>query len=53
MWIIRDREAGNEIARVESYRQAADMVAMFEAEDEKDDIYEDDFYEIVEVVNYV
>ena len=47
MYIIRDRLAGNEIERASTLKEAIDILTIFEQEDKENDIYEEDFYEIV------
>ena len=49
MFIIRDREAGNQIDVFTTKEDAEKALAGYEAEDRKDGTYEEDFYEIVEV----
>lgn len=50
-YVIRDREAGNIIEDNLSLAEANKLLSMFEAQDEEDNIYEADFYEIVEQEN--
>lgn len=45
-FIIRDREAGNEITRVDSYADAVALVEKFEERDKEEGTYTEDFYEI-------
>ncbi len=46
-YIIREREAGNEITYFFNLVDAQRMVKEFEEEDKADDTYTPDFYEIV------
>ena len=45
-FIIRDREAGNEIARFDSYEEAVAEVKRYEETDKAEGTYTEDFYEI-------
>lgn len=47
-YIIRDREAGNEITYFFNLTDAQRMLEAFEEEDKADGTYTPDFYEIVE-----
>jgi hypothetical protein len=47
-YIIRDREAGNIIEEVATLQEAEAIVESYEAQDEEEGIYEDNFYEILE-----
>ena len=47
MFIIRDREAGNRIETVKTYEEALKLVEAYEADDKIEDIYTENFYEIV------
>lgn len=47
-YIIRDREAGNKIASFDNYDEAAKELENYEAEDERNEEYTPDFYEIIE-----
>lgn len=46
MYIVRDREAGNEIERFETVEEARIALEKYEEQDKADDTYEEDFYEI-------
>lgn len=46
-FIIRDREAGNEIARFNSYEDAKAELKHYEETDKAEGSYEKDFYEII------
>jgi hypothetical protein len=48
-YVIRDREAGNEIAKFDHYYEALNALAVYEDEDRRDGTYTPDFYEIVGV----
>lgn len=48
MYIIREREAGNDIIMTKTYEEAAKLVEAYETDDWIEDIYVEDFYEIVE-----
>lgn len=48
-YIIRDREAGNEIDRFTTYEEALKTFFEYEAQDKRDGFYTPDFYEIVVV----
>ena len=48
MFIVRDREAGNVIEKVDTLAQAYALIAVFEADDIADGIYEPNFYEVYE-----
>lgn len=48
MYIIRDREAGNYITMTKTYEEAVKLVEAYETDDWIEDIYVEDFYEIVE-----
>jgi hypothetical protein len=48
MYIIRDRETGNEIERVNTRWAAEALLTAYEELDKNDGVYEPDFYEIVE-----
>ena len=50
MFIVRDREAGNVIEKVDTLAQAYALVAVLEEGDIADGIYEPFFYEIYETV---
>lgn len=45
-FIIRDREAGNEIARFDSYEEAVSELEKYEETDKAEGTYTEDFYEI-------
>lgn len=47
-YIIRDREAGNEIARFDTLEEAEQELVAYEEEDRRNGEYTPDFYEIVE-----
>lgn len=46
-FIIRERECGNEIATFDSYEDALEVLREYEAEDNADGCYEENFYEII------
>lgn len=46
-YIIRDREAGNYIDSLVSLEEAQKALSDYEKEDKRDNIYEENFYEIV------
>lgn len=46
-YIIRDREAGNEIARFETMEEAQAELNKYEAADKAEGSYSEDFYEII------
>lgn len=48
MFIVRDREAGNYIEAVETYKEALETIEEYEEEDKRNGSYTEDFYEIVE-----
>lgn len=48
MYVIRDKEAGNVICRVETKEEAIDKILEFELDDVFNNIYEPDFYEFIE-----
>ena len=48
-YIIQDREAGNQIDEFNTYEEAKEQLGKYEAEDREDGVFEEDFYEIVEV----
>lgn len=45
-YVIRDREAGNEIERFATREEAEQQLAAYEEQDRADGTYEEDFYEI-------
>lgn len=47
MYIIRDREAGNEIARFNSLAEAEQELRAYEEADKNEGTFTEDFYEIV------
>lgn len=47
-YVIRDREAGNFIDSFDTLEQAQKALEEYEAQDKADEIYEENFYEIVE-----
>ena len=49
MLVVRDREAGNIITEVTTVAEGERLVAEYEAEDKRNEIYEENFYEIMEV----
>ena len=49
-YIVRDREAGNPIDEFATLEEAETTVEEFEAEDEKDGVFELNFYEIWDTV---
>lgn len=48
MFYTADREAGNIIEGFTTLEEAEKAIAAYEEEDKKDNIYEPDFYDIVE-----
>lgn len=50
-YVIRDREAGNEIERFATREEAEQQLAQYEEQDRADGIFVEDFYEIVERCN--
>ena len=49
-YIIRDKEAGNEIEEASSYEEAKKIIESYEAEDKVEGINSVDFYEIIEAI---
>lgn len=47
-FVVRDKEAGNEIEEVTSMEEGLKLIESFEAMDKTDGIYEENFYECVE-----
>ena len=45
-FVIRDRQAGNEITRARTIDRAKEIIEEFEEQDKKENIFEKDFYEI-------
>lgn len=52
MFIVRDKEAGNEIAKFWSYPEAVEAMLSYEAEDKKNGDYTPEFYEVVGLLSY-
>lgn len=50
-FLIRDSEAGNIISSAPTLAEAQNIVGRFEAEDRKDDIFVENFYEIFDSNN--
>lgn len=48
-YIIRDREAGNEISEHDTLIDATEALAFYEEIDKSEGTYTENFYEIVEV----
>lgn len=48
MFVVRDREAGNIIERVESRADGERLIADFEQIDRSEGVYTPDFYEVAE-----
>lgn len=48
-YIIRDREAGNEISEHDTLLEAVEMLKLFEEIDKNEGTFTENFYEIVEV----
>lgn len=48
VYVLRDAEAGNEIERFTTLEEAEEVLAIYEADDKKDCIYQEGFYEIDE-----
>ena len=46
MYVVRDREAGNVITQFETMKEAQKEIERYEAQDKKDGVYVEDFYEI-------
>ena len=46
MYVVRDREAGNVITQFETMEEAQKELERYEAQDKKDGVYVEDFYEI-------
>lgn len=51
MIVIRDREAGNIIEKVQSFEEGLETIRQYEDEDKSDGTYEENFYEVVEIEN--
>ena len=47
-FVIRDKEAGNIITKVDTLEEAKKLLAEFEEEDRKEGTFTADFYEIIE-----
>ena len=47
--VIRDREAGNVITEFETLEEAKKELEKYEAQDKKDGVYVEDFYEIYDI----
>lgn len=47
-YVVRDREAGNVIETFNSREEAYSAMLEYEKEDEREGVYEPDFYEVVE-----
>lgn len=47
--VIRDREDGNIIEEFNTMEEAENKLKEYEESDKKEGIYEEDFYEIVEI----
>ena len=47
--VIRDREAGNVITEFETLEEAKKELEKYEAQDKKDGVYVEDFYEIYDL----
>jgi hypothetical protein len=50
-YIIRDREAGNEITWFDTSQEAQKELEKFESQDKQDNCYTQNFYEIYEIEN--
>lgn len=48
VYVLRDAEAGNEIERFTTLEEAEEVLAIYEADDKKDGMYQEGFYEIDE-----
>ena len=46
MYVVRDREAGNVITQFETMEEAQKELERYEAQDKKDEVSVEDFYEI-------
>lgn len=49
MYVTRDREAGNEIERFSTRKEAEAAIVEYEIEDKANGTYEEDFYEVAEM----
>lgn len=49
MLVVRDRQAGNIICEVETWKAGEELIAEYEADDKANGVYEEDFYEVAEV----
>ena len=49
MLVVRDREAGNVIEKVENWEEGKNLITEYEATDKADGIYTPDFYELAEI----
>ena len=47
--VIRDREAGNVITEFDTVEEAKKELEKYEAQDKKDGVYVEDFYEIYDL----
>lgn len=50
-YIVRDREAGNIIEKVNSMKEGIELIEQFESEDKAEGIYEENFYECVKSID--
>lgn len=48
VYVLRDAEAGNEIERFATLEEAEEVLSTYEADDKKDGMYQEGFYEIDE-----
>ena len=46
MYVVRDREAGNVITQFKTMKEAQKELERYEAQDKKDGVYVEDFYEV-------
>lgn len=51
MIVVRDREAGNVIEIVESIEAGKKLIEKYEKDDQKEGIFERNFYEVAEIEN--
>ena len=49
MIVVRDKEAGNIIMEVLNFKEGNARIKEFEEQDKEDGIYEENFYEVVEL----
>lgn len=49
MLVVRDKEAGNIIEKIETTEEGLALIKRYEDDDKANDTYEPDFYEVVEI----